>query len=1020
MAAPFTRSIVCPALIGRISTLDALLGLMEQARGGCGQTVLIAGEAGMGKSRLVTEATTRLSQAQTTSPAVLILEGRCFELDRSLPYAPLLDLLRSFLASHSLDKLVAMTGSTASALVKLLPELATLLPERAPSSIPEPEQEKHHLFQALTHFFIQLAATQPLLLIVEDVHWSDDSSLEFLLYLARRIASHRVLLLLTYRSEEEHPVLTTFLARLGRERLTTELMLTPLAIDEVGEMIRAILQLPRTMRVDFLEAIYQLTEGNPFFIEEVLKSLVTTGELVSTDGKWEHIAPQDASSPGRAFPDHLQLPRSVQLAVQQRLDHVSAEAREVLTLAAVAGRRFDFALLQQLTRRNEAELVHLVKELITAQLVMEEADDVFSFRHALTRQAVYMDLLARERRALHRSMGETLESIYATSLEGHLGELAHHFYAAREWGKVLEYARRAGEQAQSLYAPHAAAEHYTHALEAAHHMAQTLPLSLYRARGQCYEVLGDFAAAREDYAQELSTARATHDTVGEWQSLFDLGYLWTGRDYEQAGNYLHQTLELARAMDDPVILARTLNRIGNWYVNLEQPQKGVQYHQEALTIFQALADSRGLAETLDLLGMANYSLEGPIIGVQYYEQAIALWRSLDDRQGLASSLPMMAVRGTTYFHSAAVWSLVSQAECVRAGEEALALTRQLGWRSAEAFALIALGVGLGPRGDYGYALRCAQTALAIAGEIEHNAWVGLAQVLLGILALELLALPTARQHLEQALSLAKEMKYLYLLRITSAFLASACVAQQDFARAEAILTTEFSPATPPHTAPQRLIWCAQAELELARGHPDAAHEIVEQIIASAASLEQGGVILRVWHVRALTLLALDRATEAETALLAAQDAARAHGARPMLWRVCVALAKLYQTQGRRKEAEGQFAQARTIIEELALNVPDEALREHFLRCATLQLPALRPPTPRQEARQALGGLTEREREVARLVAQGKSNRVLADELFLSERTVGKHIERIMTKLDFNSRAQIAAWAVEKGLVRHID
>lgn len=974
----------------------------------------------MGKSRLVAEATTRLSQAQTTSPALLILEGRCFELDRSLPFAPLLDILRSFLASNSLDKLVAMAGPTAPALVKLLPELATRLPERVPSSIHEPEQEKHHLFQALAHFFTHLSATQPLLLIIEDVHWSDDTTLEFLLYLSRRIASHRLLLLLTYRSEEEHAEFMPFLVRLDRERLATELMLAPLVIDEVGEMIRTILKLPRAMNVDDLEAIYRLTEGNPFFVEEVLKSLVMTGELVYIDGKWERKARPDASTQGRAFPDHLQLPRSVQLTVQQRLDHLSAEARGVLTLAAVAGRRFDFALLQQLTRHHEVELVRLVKELILAQLVVEEAEDLFAFRHALTRQAVYTDLLARERRALHRLIGETLERFYVDTLEMHLGELAYHFYAAREWNKVLEYARRAGLEAQALYAPRAAIDHYTHALEAAQHLAHTLPPGWYRARGQCYEVLGDFTAAREDYTRELSVARTMHDTVGEWQSLFDLGFLWTGRDYEQAGNYLHQALALARAMEDSVILARTLNRIGNWYVNLDQPQEGVPYHQEALTIFQALSDQRGLAETLDLLGMANYSLEGPIMGVEYYEQAIALWRTLDDRQGLASSLAMMAVRGTTYYHSAAVWSLVSRAQCVRDGEEALSLTRQLGWRAAEAFALIALGGGLGPRGDYAHALSCAQAALDIAGEIEHDAWRGLAHVLLGVLALDLLALPTARQHLEQALSLAKEMNYLYLLRLTSGFLASACVAQQDFARAEAILTTEFSRATPPRTAALRLIWCAQAEFELARGQPDVALEIVEQIIASAASAEQGGVILRLWHTRAVALLALDRAREAETMLMAAQASARVHGARPMLWRLCVLLAKLSQEQGRRKQAEEAFLEARTIIEELALNVPDEAVREHFQRCATLQVPVLRARTPKQKARQAFGGLTEREREVAWLVAQGKSNRALADELFLSERTIGKHIERIMTKLDFNSRAQIAAWAVEKGLVKRID
>src|SRR5437868_10468713 len=370
------RPIVCPVLIGRTSYLEALIRLMEQACSGYGQTVLIAGEAGMGKSRLIAEATLRLrsSQAQTTSPATLVLEGRCFESDRSLPYAPLLDLLRSFLVSHSSDDIVPLLSLTTPALVKLVPELA-------PSSILEPEQEKRQLFQALTHFFTRLSATQPVLMIIEDVHWSDESSLEFLLYLARRVASHCMLLLLTYRSEEEYPVLTPFLANLSRERLAEELMLTPLSIDEVGEMIRTISRLPRALDADFLEAISRLTEGNPFFIEELLKSLVTAGEIVYTNGRWERESRKDGQ--GIPLPERLYLPRSVQLAVQQRLDHLSAEARDLLSLAAVAGRRFDFALLQQVTRRNEAELLRLVKELITAQLVVEEAEDVFVFRHAL-------------------------------------------------------------------------------------------------------------------------------------------------------------------------------------------------------------------------------------------------------------------------------------------------------------------------------------------------------------------------------------------------------------------------------------------------------------------------------------------------------------------------------------------------------------------------------------------------------------------------------------------------------------
>ena len=320
--------IVCPVFIGRTSSLEALLRLMEQACGGRGQTVLITGEAGVGKSRLVTEALVSLRSSQWQAASPLVLQGRCFESDRALPYAPFLDLLRSFLASHSPDEIIASLGPTAAELAKLLPEFAAVLPHRVPTSIRDPEQEKRLLLQTMAHFFTRLSATQPLLLLIEDVHWSDESSLEFLLYLARRLASHRMLLLLTYRSEEEQPVFMPFLARLDRERLATELMLTPLTVNEAREMIHTILRLPRAMDTDLLEAIYRLTEGNPFFIEELLQSLIMAGELVYTDGRWERTSRQDEQ--GIPLPDRLPLPRSVQLAVQQRLDHVSAEARELL------------------------------------------------------------------------------------------------------------------------------------------------------------------------------------------------------------------------------------------------------------------------------------------------------------------------------------------------------------------------------------------------------------------------------------------------------------------------------------------------------------------------------------------------------------------------------------------------------------------------------------------------------------------------------------------------------------------
>lgn len=1008
MAAPFTSAIVCPVLIGRVPHLDALVHLMEQARGGQGRVVLVTGEAGIGKSRLVAElkARFRSPQSHTAPHEVQILEGHCFEPDAVFPYAPVLDVLRTFSASRPTDDIAASLGSTAPDLVKLLPDLATLVPNLVPSPALDPEQEKRRLFQALTRFFTSLAATRPLLLLIEDVHWSDDTSLEFFLSLARFSASHPILLLLTYRTEEVQPALAHFLAGVDRERLATELPLTRLNRDEVGTMIRAIFPLSRPLPADFLETIFALTEGNPFFIEEVLKSLITAGDIYYSYGTWS-----------RKPLSELQIPRTIQVAVQRRVDLVSQEARELLALFAVAGRRCDFALLQQLTPHDERTLVQLFKELVAAQLVVEESDEVFAFRHALTRQAVYAGLLARERKALHRSIAQTMEHLYTERLETHLGNLAYHCYQAGDWAKTVAYAQRAGENAHALYAPRAALEHYSHALEAAHHLALPPPLSMYRARAQVYEILGEFEHARNDYEHILRVARQVADRMVVWQGLLDLGALWTARDYQRAGDYFQQAIAQAHEMGDPATLAQTLNRVGNWYANLEQPLEGLRYHQEAYAIFQTLSDQRGLAETLDFLGTTNLIGAHLLAGVEYYQQAIALLRTLDDRQRLISSLGMVTMRGPNYLSDTLVWRATSGDECACDAEEALALARQIGWRAGEAFALTFLGLGLGPKGEYARAWRCAQASLDIASEIDHNLWMTFAHFLLGSLSHDLRALPLARQHLEQAFEFARESGSLFWRRIISGALASTCVAQGDVAQAASLLKDDSRTTALAPTVPQRIVWCARAELDVALKRPASALQIIDALITSAR-IEPGGVIPRLWHVRAEALIALDRAEEAESVLHAARTAAQEQDTRALLWRIWVSIGRLAHAQTRRKQARAAFSEARVIIEDLARKVPDEMRGDNFLRAATAQMPRLSRPTPRQAAKHAFDGLTEREREIAASVTQGKSNRGIANELFVSERTVEKHIERIMAKLGANSRAQIAAWAVETGVATH--
>jgi DNA-binding CsgD family transcriptional regulator len=997
--AAFNELVVCPVLIGRTAELAAFHLCVEQVKSGKGQVALLSGEAGIGKSRLVAE-----TKAYAAAQGFLLLQGNCFQTDVSYPYAPLLDLARSSAAKQLAAAVDSDLAHFARELHLLVPDVVPLPPDQAPLASSDPEQEKRRLFTALAHFFTSQATKQAMLLTIEDIHWSDDTSLDFLHSLARRCPAHPLLVLLTYRSDEVRASLRHFLAQLDRERLAQEIPLARLARDEVDAMLRAILALLHSARLELADPIYALTEGNPFFVEETLKSLIASGEIYYANGRWERKELRE-----------LRIPRSVQDAVQQRAEQLSQDARRVLILAAVAGRRFDFALLQALTKHDEDQLLTLIKELMAAQLIVEDSEEQFSFRHALTRQAIYADLLVRERKTLHRTVAETMERVYSSTLDAHLADLAAHFYEAGAWEQALEYGQRAGEQAQTLYAPQAATLHFTRALDAARHVSLTPPASLYRARGLAYETLGEFERARADHETALQMAHLAGDRHGEWQALLDLGFLWAGRAYAQTGDYYQRALALARTLDDPAALAHSLNRLGNWYLNVEQPHEALRCHQEALATFQGLHDRSGLAETLDLLGVASYLSGNLMKSAVYYEQAIAILRELDDRERLPNSLATLMLCGGIYQTETVIPAAGGFAESLQQGELALKIAGEIGQRSDEAYALIHMGMCLGPRCEYARALEVAQRGLAIAEEIEHRQWLTAGHRALGALYLDLLAFSEAQQHLEQALALAQEIGSRFWTRTASEFLALVSLAQHDVTRAETLLNAALGPDDPAQTIGQRLVWAARADLALARGDPGLALDITERLIASAANMSEERVIPRLWKLRGEALVALHREAEAETVLQAAQAAAHAQGLRSWLWRIYLDLGKLYAAQRRSEEAEYAFLATQEIVEELAANIPDGVLRENFLSRATAQLPRSRSLSPRRVTKSAFGGLTEREREVAALIAQGKASREIAEILVVNTRTIEKHIENMLSKLGFTSRAQIAVWASEKGL-----
>ena len=483
--------------------MEGVRQLLTRAREGVGGVALIVGEAGVGKSRLL-----RAMTEDATRSGFFTLHGACFEAERSIPYAPLLDLVRLFAGSVSPAVVAHVLAPAATELVTIFPELGPLLPDAQPNPTIDPESGKRRLYHALAQVITLVARAQPVLLTFEDVHWSDDATLELIFHLARSHSTQPVVIVLTYRGEEVSPRLSRVIADLERARLVSELPLARLDRGHVGAMLEAIFGPRDSLGAEFLQLLHGLTEGNPFFVEETLKSLIVDGDLARVGGGW------------RARPlERVRVPRTAVEAVRRRLASLTVPAREVASTAAVAGRRFDFGLLQTLTHHDEKELLALVKELIAAQLVVEESAERFAFRHALTREAIYAELLARERVTLHREVAAALEQQHEQSLDGAIEALAYHAWEAGEWERAARYAARAGSHAIALSAPREAVAHLDRAFAASERAGIAPGIELYLARGDASETLGDFQRANDDFTAALDRARASSDQRSEWEAL---------------------------------------------------------------------------------------------------------------------------------------------------------------------------------------------------------------------------------------------------------------------------------------------------------------------------------------------------------------------------------------------------------------------------------------------------------------------------------------------------------------------
>lgn len=992
---------ICPVLVGRARDLAHLRGLAERARQGQGQIALVAGEAGIGKTRLLAELKGNIQDFH------LLLEGQCFQTESAISYAPLFDLFRAFLASSPASQAPDAVQPFAATIAQVLPELALPHLNSATISPLAPEEAQRWLFSAMTNFILDHASQQPICLMAEDLHWCDDNSLALLLHLARRCRRVPCLLLFTYRHDEAPSKLKRWLAHLERERLAQEWVIARFARGEVAVMLQAMLHLNEgVVDGELLEALYGRSEGNPFFVEELFKVLVTTDQLALVNGTWKSLAHQAA------------VPRSVQEAVRQRMAYVSADAQRLLLLAAVVGRRFNVILLREVMACDEAHLLLLLKEVMAAQLVVEEAADQFAFRHALTQQAILNGLLIRERRELHRTLAQTLQRLAdgAPVREAYLEELAYHTYEAALWEPALTAAQAMGEKNLKLYAHQAAITQFSHAVEAAMHLGRVPSAHLFLARGQACEMLGDFERARGDYARALAAAQSARQHDLEWQSLMALGFLWTGHDYARAGEWFQQALTLAEQLDDATLRARSLNRLGNWLVNIGRIPEGQAAHQAALALFETRGDRHGMAETFELLGMAAYFMGDPATAVlEYFGRTIDLFRALDDPQGLFSALAARCIDSAPETIESTFSALRTRDTCLRDAEEALQLARQTQNQSGQAFVEMVTTQVLASFGTFGSALAHAQEALRIATAIDHQEWIAATTGALGHLHLLLLDPINALGHLQTAVAAAQTLGSAIWTRQLTPYLALAQLQLREFARATATLATVLPSDQSPENFFERQAARIWGELALAQGDATRALAIAHSLLATVPGQPRPQPIPHLFALQGEALLAAQRLEEAAEAFALARLGAEQRQAPSLLWRILRSQGLVCRLLKQEAQAQQAWAAAHQILATLGATIEANPIRERFLQAALATFPPTNPHSPLASTKSALDGLSSRESEVALLIAQGKTNREIATALVVSERTAEVHVSHILSKLGFATRAQIAAWVVTKRL-----
>src|SRR5262245_7278186 len=596
--------------VGREPELTLLQERWAEARAGRGQVVCLMGEAGIGKSRLLLEFRRRLADEPVTW-----LTGRCISYGKEMAYLPIIDLLKHTFQVEEGDDDATISAKIEQGMVALGEALQPAIPHvKSLLSVPpgdaavlrlDAQQRRLKLFEALRAMALHGGQLRPLVLVVEDLHWIDKTSEEVLLHLADSIPTARVLLLVTYRPGYQHPF--------GERTYTTRIGLRTLSDHDslrLAAGMLAMAEFPPELR----DLIVRKAEGNPFFLEEVLKSLLEVGALRQRDGRYVLTKPIA----------EIYVPDTIQDVIMARIDRLEEVPKRALQLAAVIGREFTVRLLERISD-VKAQLEHFLQELKVLEFIYERSfypELAYMFKHALIHDVAYNSLLMQRRKELHRLVAMAIEEPYAERLPESYEMLAYHYERGEVWEKALEYLVKAGQKAQQAYANQEALAHYNRALDTCERLGEGVEpatrMTIYAGKGAVHFLLSEFRASIEAHQRLLETARQLGDRNKEAEALHQIGFgFFYAHEFEQALEFSYQAQALATEMGNQNILAASLFVIAQVHAVTGKLDEATHCVEEALRVSRMAGEKGREGFNLTLLGQL-YSWKGE------YEQALRL------------------------------------------------------------------------------------------------------------------------------------------------------------------------------------------------------------------------------------------------------------------------------------------------------------------------------------------------------------------------------------------------------------